>query len=235
MAIERYLAMTAPEIASCEHLTVHTGYMACHFSPYGTGLTDFPGRLPPGDMLILNDRIPLRGHEPGRILAGLRNMTEQFSCGSILLDFERSDIREAGELAAMLAQKLPCPVGVSANYAAGLSCPVFLPPPPHDVPLSRYLAPWSGREIWLEAALDGTTITLTAAGAQVSPPVPFDDRLPLHRDPCLHCSYQVRTGSAVRFALCRLPEDLSSLLDEAEALGVARAVGLYQELGGIWT
>ena len=37
----------------------------------------------------------------------------------------------------------------------------------------------------------------------------------------------------MRFTLFRTPEDLDALLTEGEALGVTRAVGLYQELHGI--
>lgn len=235
MAIERYLAMTAAEIAACEALPDRLGYMACHFSPYGTGLSGCPASLPEGAILIVNDRIPLRGHDPGRILVQLRELTKKFRCGSVLLDFERQDSRDAEELAELLAEKLDCPVGVSAAYAQGLPCPVFLPPVPCNTPPEEYLAPWAGREIWLEAGLVGMGITLTPEGAYPSPPFLCAQNHPVHHDKVLHCHYQILTAGSVRFSFHRHPEDLDTLLKEAEALGVTRAIGLYQELRGLWT
>lgn len=55
-----------------------------------------------------------------------------------------------------------------------------------------------------------------------------------HRDEKLHCHYQIHTDAdSARFTLFHTPEDLDALLTEGEALGVTRAVGLYQELHGI--
>lgn len=235
MAIERYLAMTAAEIAACEALPDMLGYMACHFSPYGTGLSNCPASLPEGAILIVNDRIPLRGHDPGQILVQLRELTEMLRCGSVLLDFERRGSGEAADLAELLAEELACPVGVSAAYAQGLPCPVFLPPVPCDTPPEEYLAPWSGREIWLETGLVGMGITLTPEGACPSPQFLFERNHPVHHDKGLHCHYQILAAGAVRFSFHRRPEDLEALLKEAEALGVTRAIGLYQELRGLWT
>lgn len=235
MAIERYLAMTAAEITSCGALPDRLGYMACHFSPYGTGLSGCPSGLPEGAMLIVNDRISLRGHDPGRILFQLRELTEKFHCGSVLLDFERRVSREAADLAELLAEELACPVGVSATYAQDLLCPVFLPPVPCDTPPEDYLAPWAGREIWLEAGLVGMGITLTPEGAHLSPPFICAQNHPVHHDGRLHCHYQILTADSARFSFHRRPEDLDALLEEAEALGVTRAIGLYQELRGLWT
>ena len=109
-----------------------------------------------------------------------------------------------------------------------------MPPMPPDVNLADYLAPWQGREIWLELALDGETITLTPAGATTAPLPPAAQLLGGHRDEKLHCHYQIHTDAdSARFTLFRTPEDLDALLTEGEALGVTRAVGLYQELHGI--
>lgn len=235
MAINRYLAMTAAEIASCSPLPPGLGYMACHFSPWGTGLTDCPDSLPQGAMLILNDRMPVRGHDPKHVTDQLRELVETLRCGSVLLDFERQGSTEAARMAGAIAAGLPCPVGVSALYARALDCPVFLPPVPQDTPLPDYLAPWDGREIWLEAALDSMVITLNPEGASLTrQPFPANPS-PIHYDAKLHCHYQIQVDDSVRFGFHRRPEDLATLLAEAEALGVRRAVGLYQELWDVWT
>ena len=47
MAIRQYLAMTAAEMTQAGSLPRHSAWMACHFSPYSTGLTNLPDRLPP--------------------------------------------------------------------------------------------------------------------------------------------------------------------------------------------
>jgi len=121
-------------------------------------------------------------------------------------------------------------VSVSECYAEGLSCPVFLPPVPLDMPLKTYLAPWAGREIWLEAALDGVVLTLTEAGCTAAPFFDFPEDG--HSDARLHCHYTVEPGpdSAV-FRLWRTRSDLDALLADAQVQGVTRAIGLWQELG----
>ena len=148
MALPLYLAQTAAEMAG-NPLSGSCAYMACHFSPGGRGLSNLPEMLPTGAMLILDDSSPMDGHDPALILDQLAELIARHRCESLLLDFQRTNIREQQELAKLLADTLPCPVGVSELYAHGLSCPVFLPPVPPDRPLSDYLQPWQGRETWL--------------------------------------------------------------------------------------
>lgn len=234
MAIRPFLAMTAAEIRGTEALPPKTAWMACHFSPYSTGLSNLPKILPPGSMVILDDITPIHGHDAEAIAAQLRPRLEGLECSGVLLDFQRPGYAEAGLLAGRLSEALPCPVGVSALYGRELSCPVFLPPVPPDVILADYLAPWQGREIWLELALGVEAITLTPAGATASPLPPTVQFTGGHGDERLHCHYQIHTDAdSARFTLFRTPEDLDALLTEGEALGATRAVGLYQELHGI--
>ncbi len=228
MALPLYLALTAAEMAG-NPLPPAPAYLSCRFSPGGTGLSNFPPSLPAGAMLILDDSTPMDGHDPEFILKQLRNLAEQWHCSSILLDFQRPDIAAQQELAELLTASLPCPVGVSDIYAAGLSCPVFLSPVPPDMPLVEYLIPWQNREIWLEAALDGLELILSEDGC-VSAPMrgfPEDGRA----DRALKCHYDIRLEDTARFRLWRTREDLNALLKEAENAGITRAVGLWQELG----
>lgn len=230
MALPLYLAMTATEIRENALLPPQLAYMACHFSPYGTGLSNRPRSLPPGSMLILNDRTPIHGHDHGLIREQLEEIIERMRCSRLLLDFQYPGCEETAALAAVLVQSLPCPVGVSEGYAEELSCPVFLPPAPLDVPLQEYLHPFQGREIWLEAALDSMLITLTPKGASYSP-LPYGAFRDGHKEEKLHCRYHINiTDDRADFTLFRTPEDLQSLLSEAESLGVTQAVGLWQEL-----
>lgn len=225
MALPLYLAQTAAEMAG-NSLPPRLAYMACRFSPCGGGLSNLPQALPPGAMLILDDATPMDGHDPALIL---RQLTGQ-NCESILLDFQRPGIEAQRKLAKILVSSLPCPVGVSEVYAEGLSCPVFPPPVPPDMPLADYLAPWKGREIWLEAALEGIMLTLTEDGCTSASLFDFpEDGL---QDDKLHCHYSVDLAEkAAIFRLWRTREDLDALLAEAKSHGITRAIGLWQELG----
>ena len=182
-------------------------------------------------MLIVNDRTPPHGHNPAYIAQQLKDLVQAHPISCVLLDLQRCEIPENAQIAQAVVQALPCPTAVSEHYALDLNCPVFLPPPPLHKPLKEHLAPWQGRDIWLEAALNCEQITVTAEGSGFSPlceppaETGFDDTR-------LHCRYQISVSDEqAQFALWRTPEHLDCLLQEAQDLGVSRAVGLYQELG----
>lgn len=232
MAIRHYLAMTPSEVRANPHLPPNIAWLGCHFSPYCTHASNLPKRLPPGSAIILDDVTPIAGHDPERIAAQLTACVQALKADAVLLDLQRPGCEETAALAAVLTQRMPCPVGVSSLYARELSCPVLLPPAPCHISLEDHLAPWQGREIWLETALEAQTIRLTEAGAAVRP---------LPRDACpedgfpeeaLLCHYRAELEpDAAVFTLWRTPEDLVRLLSRAEELGVTRCFGLYQELG----
>ena len=231
MALPLYLALTAAEFQNCSQLPERAAWMACHYSPYSPGLSNCPGQLPEGGMLILNDRTPAQGHDPERILRQLRDLWNSLHYKYMLLDFQRPDSPENAAVAKAISAALPCPVGVSALYAGKLDCPVFLPPVPHHIPLQEYLAPWKDREIWLEAALDAEVITVTESGSICAPLPRAGQPADGLTDPLLHCHYQIHPQEdRIDFTLCRTQEDLRALLREAEAFGITLAAGLWQEL-----
>ena len=231
MGIPCYLAMTGAEMEKAEVFPRHSGWMACHFSPYGTGLSNLPKDLPPDSLLILNDRTPIHGHDAELVCRQLVQCMERFHCPGLLLDFQQPENPQLQQLVRHVTQQLSCPVAVSAPYAAYVSCAVFLPPVPPSEPLAEALAPWEGREIWLELALDGEIITLTEQGAATFP-LPFPQMTqPAFQDEHLHCHYRTLVSDTqAEFTLWRTVEDLRDLLAEAETLGVTAATGLYQEL-----
>lgn len=228
MVLPLYLAMTAAEIRANTDFPPNIGYMACHFSPYGTGLSNCPTHLPEGSMLILNDRTPIHGHDHGLIADQLTELVEKLKCDSVLLDFQRADVPELSLLAEKLSAALPCPVGVSDLYAENLDCSVFLPPVMPDTLLSEHLVPWKGRDIWLDISTEGLEITLTEKGAST---VSLQRQIlpACHGDSALHCHYRIDLGENIRFTLFRTEQDVKDLLAEAKHLGISRAVGLYQE------
>lgn len=232
MATVRYLAMTASEFTIARHLPSNIGWMACHFSPYGSGLMDLPNELPRDSLLILNDRISIKGHDRQKIAGQLSRTVETFGCKGILLDFQQPGSDELKELASYLVSALPCPTAVSEPYALGLNCPVFLSPCPHHVPLKEHLKSRQGREIWLDLALDSEEIRIAPEGTDFRP-LSGHLRLPTeHADQKLYCHYSIAlTEKSALFTLWRTQADVESLAAEAENLGVAAFVGLYQELG----
>lgn len=230
MAIVLYLALTAAEFHTNSPLPCPAAWMACHFSPYGTGLSNLPSELPKGSLLILNDRTPVFGHDPERIARQLSGIAERFECSGILLDFQRPGEPQAQDIATAIAS-LPCPVAVTPQYAGRLDCAVFLPPPSLTTPLNTHLAPWQGREIWLEAAMETQCVRVGKTGSQT---FSWDgDSLPCpHTDEALHCAYRIEVHSDhIDFFLRRDEAQLQALLEEGEQLGIHQFVGLYQQLG----
>ncbi len=220
-----YLAMTGAEIAENSPLAGPIAYMACHFAPYGAGLSNMPASLPPGSMLILNDRMPIMGHDTALAARQLADTAQKLQCSRILLDLQRQG--EYGGLIAALLEEAPCPVGVSAPYAANFSCPVFLPPIPFTATVEEHFAPWISREIWLELAADTEQICITASGSRHFPASTPENPL-LHFDRELLCHYRLTLSEAEAcFTLTRSWNDLQELMNKA---GCSCFVGLYQQL-----
>lgn len=229
MALPLYLAFTREEMAAETENYPFFAFLGCSFSPGGTGLAGAPDDLPPGAMLILDDSTPFSGQDPERVRKELSSLMEKHRCGSLLLDFQRPGCQELKSLARAIVLDSSWPVAVSAAYAEGLPCPVFLDPAPPDKPLQAHLTPWQGREIWLDAARNTLELTLTAQGCTASPLLEFPNTG--LQDAKLHCHYHIDLKDFARFRLWRTKEDLEDLLQEVESLGVTRAVGLLQELG----
>ena len=231
MAITPFLAMTAAEIRNVSAFPSKVAWMACHFSPYGLGLSNLPNTLPPGSLLMVDDITPPHGHDPLLIAEQLSACMDRLQCCGVLLDFQRHACEETLSISKHITKALPFSVVVSACYAADLDCPVFLPPVPPSMPPEAHIAPWKGREIWLELGLEGEVLTLTEAGCNMTS-LPYPDwNAKGFFEETLHCHYTIETNEkAARFTLWRTKDDLQALVEEAETLGIAGSVGLYQEL-----
>lgn len=226
-----YLAMTAQEMAHSTILPQHMGFLGCCLSSSSPGVSGLPRELPERCMLILDDRNPFQNHNPRQITAELEVFIREKECESLLLDFQRPGNPDASNLVKLLSDALPCPVAVSHCYGSSCSGPVFLPPVPADRSLREHIAPWAGREIWLETSFAPICLTLTESGCTVD-----TDWLPDSEPgfPCekLHSHYHTEiTPQAVHFHFRRTRDDLDALLRQAKNQGITRAVGLWQELG----
>lgn len=229
MAIVFHLAMTATEFSSTAVLPPHMGWLACHFSSSGPGLSNIPKALPADSVLMLDDSIPFHEHHQNIIIEQLMQAVTALDVQAVVLDLQRPNIPEVRELTVALQKQLPCPVAAPPGYTGG--GPVFLPPVPVHQPLSTYLAPYKGRQLWLEVALDGIKMHITGKGCHSAPYFCTNAIGFPHRDTNLHCHYRiVQTNDEVDFYLQRTADDLFDLLEEAERLGVTQAVGLWQEL-----
>ncbi len=183
-----------------------------------------PRHLPEGSILLLDDSMPVQGHDPEVVVTQLKQLVTKFSVRAVLLDFQRPPTEESTKMANAILQS--CNAAVTPAYAKE-GYPAFLPPPPANKPLSEYLKPWN--KVFLELYSEGLEITVTKKGSLVSSIDPTSP-LPLN-DKRLHCHYGVTVspGKAV-FTLSRTREDLAELAREAEELGIIATVGLYQEL-----
>ena len=230
MAMEPILAMTAAEMRNISDIPPRIAWMACHFSPYGLGLSNLPKGLPSGSLLILDDCTPPCRHDPELVAEQLAQCAETLECCGILLDFQRAGQEETQALAKHLASALPCPVAVSECYGKELDCPVFLSPVLPSMSPEEYMRPWKDREVWLEWSTEGEILTLTEQGCTVTP-LPYPDlTITGLAEETLHCHYAMETNEkAARFTLWRTKEDTEALLLEAEKLGIGTVIGLYQE------
>lgn len=231
MILPCYLAMTAAEFASAPRLPEKTAWMACHFSCYSTGLSNLPQALPKGSMLIVNDRTPVAGHDPKQIVGQLQQLVEEQEVERVLLDLQRPDCEETTRIVEVVIHALSCPTGVTAAYAKGSTCPVFLPPPPIHVPLEQYLSPWKEREIWLELMPDAEELVVTRDGCAIHSLLHTELKSPIHQHDNLCCRYHIQLlEDRAIFTLERNTGLFPPFLAQAKELGVNCAIGLYQQL-----
>lgn len=231
MTITPYLAMTAAEIQNTDPLPEKIAYMACHFSPYSTGISNVPASLPPGSMLILNDVTPICKHKPKDIADQICQCIQDNNCTSLLLDFQREPTEDMKAVTKAILEAAECPTAVTAPMAEVFSCPVFLPPCSPIQPLEAYLGQWHQHKIWIEVTTAPTVVTITHNGCQWIQGESKSEDSNVHQDSHLHCHYTIHPekDSAV-FTLWRTQQDLDDLLTQAESMGVTQAVGLYQQM-----
>ena len=231
MSLRFYLAMTEAEIRNAPVLPRHLAYMACHFSPYGTGLVNIPEKLPQGSILIVNDRVPVAHHDPELIAKQLAVAVRKLKAYGVLMDLQLSNNQRTQQIVESVLRALPCPVAVSEPYANGLSCPVFGTPAIYQ-PLSDYIKSKKGRPLWLETFQETTVLTVTQSGCKTEQCIEHTDGN--FYDESLQCRYKFRTDKdCVRFTLSRLSKDLPAYLKAAQALGIEVAIGLYQQFSDI--
>lgn len=233
MSIPLYLAMTAADFFRCAEIPPHIAWMSLHFSPSGPGLSNLPGVLPQGSMVILDDQIPWNGHSHQQVCKELRGLLQTRKLNSLLLDFERPPKPETLALSQMilsLCKEIGCSIGLPKAYRTTGEGALFLPP--HPSHLSPDKLPAEGAEVWLEAAPGGLTADILPDRVllEEGPPLPLSG-VPVFMNPALHCCYtSVPTSQGIRVRLFDTKRTMEAKAAIWERLGVTRLIGLY----GLW-
>ena len=157
-----FLAVTAKEMEAV--LPQRTAYMACHFSAGGSGLSNMPQALPKGSILLLDDSMPVQGHDPETVVQQLKELADKFSVRAVLLDFQKPPTTESKEMVSCILRNCGCTAAATPAYAEE-GFPVFLPPPPPNKPLAEHLKPWKNG-VFLELYSEGLEVTVTKDGSR---------------------------------------------------------------------
>lgn len=219
MVCKSYVAVTAKEMSNLQGQNL--AWMACRFDPKGKGLTNLPEQLPAGSLILVDDLHPLGQHDLSFICRQLRQLCQRLQCAGIVLDLQRPKSSRSLQMVNALLQ-LPIPVAVTGEYARNLNCPVFLTAPMH-IKLQKLLAPWNGREVWLDVPMG---LKILHQGKIIEETATPQSNYQWDRFLC--CGY-VR-HSPDRFTLCRSKQMLPKILDEAARLGIPKALVLHSEL-----
>ena len=110
-----FLAMTAGDME--DHPVQKAAYMACHFSPYSKGLSNLPRFLPEDSILLLDDSMPLQGHDEEVVVGQLQELVNKFPIQAVLLDFQREWSAETDKIVLAILQNAACPTAVPPCYA----------------------------------------------------------------------------------------------------------------------
>lgn len=225
MVCPLYLCMTPGEFRTTNNLPPYPGWMSCHFSPYGKGLSNLPREFPAKMMLVVDDLYPANGHEPHQIAQELLGIADRIDC--ILLDFQRPDVPLTKKIVDAIARTLPCPIGISQHYALP-GHPVLIPPIPEDMAFPQYFENQQSSELWLEVTTSPLCLEISESGCIETEALDFDRPEHFCRDLLCHYKILQEDGRFV-FLLWRKPEDIHALCEIVSPFGVTRAIGLLQE------
>lgn len=224
MGCKWYLAMTATEFHGVRHAEP-IAWMSCRFSSHNTGLCNLPQSLPPDSLILLDDSDPIEHHDPDRVVSQLQQLCRTHAPAGMVLDLQRPKTKATQNMVRAISKSLPCPVAVTEQYGDITSGPVLVSAPIH-LSLKQVIASWKNRQVWVDLPFGMQTVL----GTDISPVMPLEDGEFPYYDKFLHCRYRTAsTPQGIQFTLCRTRQMLSPLLQEADRLGIGKAIGLYQE------
>jgi len=229
MDLSIYLAFTGVEAEAVNSHRAKTAWFGCRLSPYGAGIISTSSAVKSCDMLILTDETPIAEHDPQQVAAELVHMANSLGCEKLLIDFQRQPTVYSSAIIKEVLRRSPVPTGVSDLHAKELLCPVFLSAPPLWDSLEDHIAPWKGREIWLEAATDAACVTVSKSGSAYRQSDPIEDHPHFDSATCTAYAFNMDKGTAY-FHLRRGKSELMKLLDKATDCSIQTVIGLYQQL-----
>ena len=231
MDIKRYIAMTRSEFSSFRSSECLPAWMACHFSPYGIGISNLPDVLPEASMIILNDIIPPYEHDPDIIANQLNELASKAKTNTFLLDFQREKNRKTEAIVKELTNKLNGKVGVTEAYAENTTCAVFLTCPLPYQPLSKKISRWDGRDLWLELAVETSIVHISTSGSKITHVNKSILNAKDSYDNVLKSRYLTEINEKqAMITIERNPETLYLLEQEAASYDIELTIGLYQQL-----
>lgn len=209
-------------------LPAQFAWMACHFDPNGNGIIDLPETLPPGCILILNDKTPYNGHNAERITQQLAECAQRYSIHGLLLDFERPISEALKETVRRLVYALPCPVACMKNLKIEGLVSVIQMPPILGTP-EEYFHTKKGA--WLELRKQAEKYQIEMDGCKSdSIREPQDELTEGQQETalCVHYHFTVNAENA-NLTLWRNRQDREIIMELAKQAGIDTIIGLYQE------
>ena len=230
MNLSIYMAFVAAESEAILRYKGKAAWLGYHLSAFDSGITPRPSFLDSCHMLVLTDETPLLHHDPQKVTSEICAEAKSLGCEKILLDFQRPPTEKSLVLAKSILRSAPCAVGITECYANDTDCSVFLPSPPLWTPLQETIAPWKGRDIWLEIFPEDGCITITKKGGNYSPSAPLENYPFCDNALCLSYSTE-QYAQQVKVHLHRGITEMKAFLHLADSLGISAAIGLYQQFG----
>lgn len=223
MGIGPYHLMSPGEIHKFSPSAPVAVLLCC--APFSPGLLIGPSRLPKGSVAVFTDRVTPTFHQSGRIAGELKALMKTLHSPALILDW-------TGELSPWLEELLKQLCGVQLvlpPHLAGKEDSAVLVPSVVEKSLEDLLAPWNGRQIWLDMVSSAAQLTLTRNGCEVVPWQASIREGDLY-DETLCCQYRVETAQEeARFYLYETQQTRMKKLEKARSLGVAGAIGLWKD------
>ncbi len=235
MSIPLFLAITPAEFAHLPELPNPLAWMSVRLSLTSPGLSNVPSQLPPGSLIIFDDKTPWSGHSVELVCKEMTTLLLNTKAYGLLLDFERAPTPETILLVKALSQcckEIGIPLAAPEGYGGDESVAVFTSP----FPCWKKPTETSNdhRALWLDASPTAHALRITQDHA-VGIALPYPPETPpeedqIHWDESLHCAYWTDfDGDGLVITMYRTPEKTTELLAELPSSPFRLAVGVWRE------
>lgn len=233
MSIPLFLAMTSSEFSTCTQPPHSIAWLALHFSMSGPGLSNRPRRLPPGSLLILDDRSPWADHSIEVVCKELVALLLDCQAYGLLLDFERPPTEATLLLVQALCQccsELNVPLAAPSAYLKRCNAIHFISP----IPFQQMPDKSDSVTFWLDASPAALEVLITEGNA-VSREIFVPSSEVIAAEHCfyseiLRCHYFSKAvPGGICLTLFRTAKSIRQMLSCEQAAPFQLAVGLWKE------